>query len=104
MKALALTNLYISRTIALLAVVCSLSVFLYGFFLLEAVAHTASRSSAEHSIAQLQSKLGVLEGQYLSQSRTLTPELATSLGFVPPASVESIYAQGPSLLTVRDVR
>ncbi len=102
MRALALTDLYISRSIALFATVCALSVFLYGFFLLEAVAHTASRSSAEHQALLLQGKLGSLEAQYLAESRALTPAVATTLGFVAPVSVSSVYAPGASLLTLRD--
>ncbi len=99
-----LANLYISRAIALLTMVCTLSVFLYGFFLLEAVAHTASRSSAQHSVTVLQGKLGALESQYLAQSRALTPEIASTLGFVAPVRVDSVYAPTAKPVALRDVR
>jgi cytochrome c-type biogenesis protein CcmH/NrfG len=81
---------YLPRVAALLAVVCALSAFLYGAFLLEAVAQAASRTTAERQIEALQSQLGTLEGQYLSATQTLTPERAVALGFVAPKIVSTV--------------
>jgi len=95
MNKLHLYHLYISRTIAVSAAVCALSVFLYGVFLLQAVAHTAQRTGAERQITKLTSKLGELEVKYLSQTQALTPEQAAALGFVRPSSVDTVYATVP---------
>lgn len=84
--------MYVTRTIALCAAVCALSVFLYGVFLLQAVAHTAQRTGSERQITKLTSKLGELEVAYLSQTQALTPEQATTLGFVTPQAVDTVYA------------
>ena len=87
-------QLYLSRTIAVLAGVCALSVFLYGTFLLMAVAHTAARTTAQKQIATITGHLGDLEMNYLAATKTLTPEHAHELGFVAPASVAvaTVYA------------
>ena len=92
MNALALYNHYARTTFAILAFVCAASVFLYGFFLLEAVAHTASRAQASHALVELKSKLSDLESTYLSATQTLTPALASSMGLVAPKAVATIYA------------
>lgn len=94
MKAVALYNQYARSAFAVLAGICAVSVFLYGVFLLEAVAHTASRARAANEIKSIKSHLSDLESQYLSATQSLTPERAQALGFVPPASVATVYAQG----------
>jgi hypothetical protein len=85
---------YIPRIAATLAVMCALSAFLYSAFLLEAVAQAASRTTAERQIRDISSTLGVLEGQYLMATESLTPERARALGFVAPAEVTTVVVGG----------
>jgi hypothetical protein len=81
---------YLPRVAALLVVVCAVSAFLYGIFLLEAVGQAASRTSAERQIHDLSGQLGVLEGQYLAATKELTPQRAEALGLVVPAQVSTV--------------
>ena len=85
---------YVPRMAVLLVVVCAISAFLYGIFLLEAVGQAASRTSAERQIHDLSSQLSVLEGQYLAATKELTPERAQSLGYVMPAHVSTVVVNG----------
>lgn len=85
---------YLARTAAVLTVVCAVSAFLYGIFLLEAVAHAGSRTAAERSIRQISGELSVIEGQYLKATQALTPSRAKALGFVTPEKVSTVYAKG----------
>jgi hypothetical protein len=80
-----------SRAMAVAGALAAVCIFLYGFFLLEAVAHTASRTQAQGSIRALNSKLSSLEETYLSKSRELTLEHAHALGFVTPKEVSTVY-------------
>jgi hypothetical protein len=90
---------YLPRIAALLAVVFALSIFLYGIFLLEAVAQAASKTTAERQIESLSSQLGVLEGKYLSATQSLTPGRAEALGYVAPATVSTVVLSAPSALS-----
>jgi hypothetical protein len=72
--------------------IIALALFLYGIFLLEAVAHTAARAEAERDARQLSANLSSLEMAYLSATRTVTPERAAGLGFVPLKEVSIVYA------------
>lgn len=90
---------YMPRMAALLVVVCAMSAFLYGIFLLEAVGQAASRTSAERQIRELSSQLSVLEGQYLAATKDLTPERAHALGYVLPAQVSTVVVSGASTLS-----
>lgn len=83
---------YLNRTAALLACVCAVSVLLYGVFLLEAVAHTASQTAAQRHIGQITERLGDLEAQYLTNSRGLTKEKALQLGYIVPTQVTTVFA------------
>lgn len=85
---------YISRTLALLAVALTVSVFLYSAFLLEAVAHAASKTSAESEGQKISEHLSSLESQYLALTQSITPQKAAMLGFVAPQNVVSVYAKG----------
>ena len=85
---------YLSRVIVFLVVVCAVSAFLYGIFLLEAVGQTASRTSAERQINDLTGQLSTLEGQYLATAKELTPERAQALGYVTPAEVSTVVVNG----------
>lgn len=76
----------------LLAVITAISALLYGIFLLEAVAHTAKRTSAEREVRALTSKLGGLQSQSLARTKDLTLEHATELGFVKPKEVSTVFA------------
>jgi len=96
MKALAFYNQYSRSAFALLAFVCAVSVFLYGVFLLEAVAHTASRARAGRAVTELKSKLSQVESQYLVATQAITPARAAALGFVTPKTVATVYATDAS--------
>jgi hypothetical protein len=85
---------YLPRIAAALAVVCAVSAFLYGIFLLEAVAQAGSRTAAEHKIRAISSELSILEGQYLASTQALTPERAHALGFVMPQNVTTVVDTG----------
>ena len=85
---------YVSRAMALLAVTITVSAFLYGVFLLEAVAHAASSTTAQAEVQTINGQLGTLEAQYLTLTQSLTPQKAANLGFVTPKTVDSIYAKG----------
>jgi len=87
---------HLSRAAALFGAVAALSLFLYGFFLLEAVAHTANRTQAQREIGSLTSKLSGLEETYLSSTRSMTLERAHALGFVTPEKVATVYVSDPS--------
>ena len=101
MKILSFYNSYIGRTIALLAGVVALSAFLYGGFLLGAVAHVAGRTQAEHKVRSLSVEVGVLESHYLAHTKALSPTRAADLGFVAPVAVTTVYASAHPGLTLR---
>ncbi len=88
---------YINRMMALCGAVTVIAAFTYGFLLLEAVGHTAERSAAEQEIRHLTSELSMLEARYLSQTREVTPELASALGFVKPIETSVVYAEASTL-------
>ena len=92
MHTITLYNTYLARTAAALTVLCTVSVFLYGIFLLMAVTHTAGRTAAERQITNLSANLGDMEMQYLTEQKSLTPERALALGFVVPTQVSTVYA------------
>ena len=92
MHTITLYNTYLARTAAVLAILCTVSVFLYGIFLLMAVTHTAGRTVAERHITNLSANLGDMEMQYLTQQKSLTQEHAIALGFVAPTRVSTVYA------------
>lgn len=96
-RAIAITATpHLQRMIALCAAVVALSLFLYGFFLLEAVAHTASHAQAESKIQTLTSNVSTLEQQYLSYTSGLTLNRAQELGLVSPEDVSVVYANTPA--------
>ena len=99
MKALSLYRTYIGRVVATLTGVAAVAVFLYGTFLLMAVAHTAEISRTEERVRTLTSELSQLQGTYLTLTRSLTRERATLMGFVKPQSVATVYAEVPDALT-----
>lgn len=94
---IALYHLYVRRAVAFLVAVIVLSMFLYGFFLLEAVSHAASQAEARREVASLSSKIGKLQSQYLSATKALTPDRARALGFVSPEHVAVVYADQTAL-------
>jgi hypothetical protein len=89
-------NPYLTRVGALLAVVIAVSALLYGIFLLEAVAHTAKRTSMGREIRELTSQIGMLQAESLALTRQITPEHARSLGFIEPSMVSTVYASEAS--------
>lgn len=95
-----LYHLYVRRAVVLLAAVIVVCAFLYGFFLLEAVSHAANQAAARREVAKLSSKVASLQAQYLSATKSLTPERARELGFVTPTEVATVYAE-QSGLTLR---
>jgi hypothetical protein len=86
----------LSRAAVVMACLCAISAFLYGAFLLEAVAHTAARASAERQVRDLSAKLSDLESTYLTSTQSLTPQRAQALGYVTPAVVTTVYADAAS--------
>lgn len=104
MNILAFYHRHIRRAFVLLAIVCAVSAFLYGFFLLEAVGNAASRAQATSAIKEIKSQLSGLESRYLAATQALTPERAAALGFVAPHSVSVVYAtDGSQVLTYAGV-
>ncbi len=91
-KRIALYQIYLSRSIALLVCVCALSVFLYCTFLMIAVEHTASRTAFQSKIDDLTLQLSTQETSYLSDMQELSPEHATALGYVVPDNVTPVFA------------
>jgi hypothetical protein len=87
----------LTRLTALFVAVIVVSLFLYAIFLLEAVAHTASRAHAETDIEAMATELSSLETQYLTLTRSVTPERAALLGFVAPTSVTTVFESGGAL-------
>lgn len=87
LKVLTIYHVYVARVAALLAIMCAVSVFLYGTFLLMAVAHAAHMSSAEQKIQTLTGKLGIAESQYLAETNAISIATATGMGLVKPAEV-----------------
>jgi hypothetical protein len=93
MKSIAVTYTpHVTKAIAALAAVTVLALFLYGFFLLEAVANTAKRADAEKGVSELTSRISGLEAQYLADTENLTPEQAQSLGYETPTDITTVYA------------
>jgi hypothetical protein len=91
-RTIAVYDVYLTRCLALLAAFCTLSVFLYGIFLLMAVAHTAARSEAGRQVDAITANLGDMEAQYLAAQRSITPERAQALGLVKPTEVSTVYS------------
>lgn len=84
------------RAVALLGLISAVSLFLYAFFLLGAVAHTAQRTHAQREIKAITSTLSSLEEQYLSSTKQMTLERARTLGYVTPSEVSTVYAVDPA--------
>jgi outer membrane murein-binding lipoprotein Lpp len=97
MRTIALTYTpIVHRAIVILSGVVVLAMFFYGFFLLEAVANTAKRASAEHQVSDLTSKVSQLEEQYLRETSDLTVEQAEAMGLEIPKQVTTVFADAPS--------
>ena len=92
MKLVIFYDAYARRAFALLALICAVSAFAYGFFLLEAVGHTAARARAAQDIKALRTKLSGAETQYLALTQALTPARAQELGFTSPERTSTVYA------------
>lgn len=98
MRALALYDSHVGRAIAVLSGIIAVSVFLYGALLLGAVSHAAGRTSAEDAVRALSARVGELEGQFLAETKALSPEKAAALGYVEPVAVATVFAGEPSLV------
>ncbi len=93
MRSIAITYTpVLTKSIAVLAAITALSIFLYGFFLLEAVAHAAALTDTSREIRTSMTTVSQLEEQYLSLTKDVTRERATELGFVAPANVSTVFA------------
>lgn len=88
---------YIPRVGAVLGGICAIAIFLYGAFLLLAVMHTAARTSLEKQISATMAELGDLEAVYLAETKKLTPERATDMGFAAPVAVSVVFTAGQNL-------
>ncbi len=100
MKAINFYDKYAPRIFAVLAGIAGVSVFLYGALLLGAVAHTATRTTAEREVLTISASISLLESQFLTETKSLSMERAKELGFVQPQDVVTIYA-GTGSLTLR---
>ncbi len=72
--------------------------------MLLAVKHTATRTITQREIMDIEARLGTLEMQYLVETKSLTLERATELGFVvlPASSVSSVHAhEGSRFLSLK---
>lgn len=97
MNTLTLYHVYAPKIIAALAGIAGLAVFLYGALLLGAVAHTAARTSAEKQVRTISASVSALENEFLTETKSLSPERAAAMGFVAPAAVATVYAGTGSL-------
>lgn len=97
MKAIALYNLYIRRVAAAVAIAFAVSVFLYGAFLLMAVAHAAELRGIEDELGRIESSVSTLQAEYIVRTRTLTLDRAYELGFVEPIAQNTVVAGSPGL-------
>lgn len=100
MKTFALYNRYAKRTMASLAALCAVSVFLYGAFLLMAVAHAAELRTIEDTLMSLESEASQLQSEYLIKTKALTLEHARALGFVEPIAQTTVAAGDAGLSIV----
>jgi hypothetical protein len=85
-----------TRLAALLGGLITVFAFLYGAFLLGAVAHTAAQTTIERQVAKTSSAVNTLETQYFMMTRTITPERAAALGFTTPKQTTIIFATAAS--------
>lgn len=98
MKALTLYHTHAARIAALLAILCAVSVFLYGTFLLMAVAHAAHMTDAQQQIKDLTGTLSSAESQYLAATNAISLATATGMGLVHPEHVAMVSStQAPGL-------
>jgi hypothetical protein len=96
-------DLYAARVAAILAGLCALCVFLYGAFLLGAVAHAAKQTVTQREAAKLTREISTLEGEYLSKTKVLTAQTARDMGFVAPIAVSTVRLDTP-ILTLNSLR
>ena len=89
---LELYHAYLTRTAAVCAGLCALSVFLYGAFLLLAVSHAAARTQAMRGVAAIAQQVSSMEMRYLQATKELTPDRAVALGFVAPTETKTVFA------------
>ena len=81
------------QRVAALAIACiTVSAFMYGFFLLGAVSHTATRTKEESAVRTLRTEVSEMQMQYLTLTRAITMERAEVLGFVAPQNLSTIFA------------
>ena len=77
--------------------------FSYGYFVRGAIVNIVERQSMETEFSILNSKVSSLESDYIKTKNNITPELATTLGFVPVSNqkfvTRTIQNSGLSLLT-----
>lgn len=97
MKFLALYNAYATRTTALLAALCLVSVFAYGTLLLMAVAHAASLAQIQDESVAIEGRVSTLQARYLAETKNLTLERAYALGYVEPVAETSVAADDVAL-------
>ncbi|HVZ75887.1 MAG TPA: hypothetical protein VG934_01290 [Candidatus Paceibacterota bacterium] len=95
MKSIAITYTpYLNRLNALFAAVIALSVFFYGVFLLEAVANAAKRTDAQKELSAITTHIGEMETGYLAATRDLTLDSVKAMGYVAPAGITTVLADG----------
>jgi len=92
---------HVRRIVTILGVVIAVSVFLYGTFLLMAVAHAAAIAKTNKNIRTVTTEVSKLENSYLTLTKSLTLGDAIAMGFLKPSSIAVMYAQTPASLTLR---
>ena len=74
----------------------SLLLVLYGYFLNSAIHNVVNREKAENKVAEISSKIGELEYQYIALKNGITSDLAYSLGFETLSNPTFIAVRAPT--------
>jgi hypothetical protein len=83
--------------------ICVLCLFSYGYLVRGAIVNIVARQNIESEVSVLNSKVLDLESEYIKAKNNITPELATSLGFVAVSNqkfvTKDVKTPGLSLVT-----
>jgi hypothetical protein len=75
----------------------------YGYFVREMTVNLVNRQNMENDLSSLNSKVLDLESEYIKAKNSITPKLATNLGFVPVTNqkfvTKNVAYPGLSLIT-----
>jgi hypothetical protein len=86
-----------------LVTMLSICLFSYGYFVRGITVNIVTRQNMEADISLLSSKVFALEAEYIKAKNSITPELASTMGFVPVSNQKFVQKQvnnpGLSLIT-----